>query len=597
MRLVRGLLDRGGDRELGRCLGLWVFALAAVACSAPAPSRVEHVDLVDWIEHAAVEAVGAGGTRPGTPLALESGEAVFLPAGTTTAMALFTPAEAELRLRAVVQRGGARLGVGIETDVDPATSLEIDPSREPRRFDLPASMPIRLVFEVTADEEDPGTAGVVLEKPSVWGTTGGLAAERGPAVSVSPPASSPPVIVYLIDTLRRDRLGCYGYPKPITPEIDAFAAGATLFERAVGQSSWTKASVASVFTGVWPPAHRAYGWTHRLPAELDTLAEILERGGYATAAFSTNPNIIPKMGFDQGFQEFRHVGRISAASLNELVFEWLGRLPEGRPPFLYVQPIDPHSAYNPPVEFLALHAPGIDPDRYRGEGGKAIWKWPPEAQPSLVALYDAEVAATDASFGALLDELERLDLYDQALIVLTSDHGEEFQEHGGWRHGNHLYGETLDVPLIVKFPGQTEGRRLDLPAQHIDILPTALAAAGLTVPAAVEGVDLGEGSLDLAGRRVYSHLDLRRSISHLTVIDGDWKFMQRRRPKGRDTFLFDLREDPLEQRNLAERFPVRTAAMLALLDARLAATSGAIAESVEIDVELEKSLRALGYLD
>jgi arylsulfatase A-like enzyme len=400
------------------------------------------------------------------------------------------------------------------------------------------------------------------------------------------------VVIYLIDTLRRDRLGCYGYEKPITPQIDAFAARATLYEDAVGQSSWTKASVASTFTGVWPPAHGAISWHQAVPERFDTLAELLERAGYATAAYSANPNIVPHFGFDQGFQSFTKHPKLLSAELNALAFEWLADIPEGQTFFLYMQPVDPHAGYNPPKEFLDRHAPGVDPWGWRG---KAKWKWPLKALPTLLLLYDAEIAANDDSFGALLDELERRGLYDSALIVLTSDHGEEFREHGGWRHGSHLYRETLDVPLVIKYPGQVEGRRVTGAAQHIDILPTVLEVAGIPVPDGLEGMSLVGAAASLPERRAYSHLRLGSKPAHLALIEGDWKLIQRLRGDQTDAFLYNLADDPGEQEDVAGSFPVRAAAMTALLEERLAQAT-VEAETVELDAELERDLRALGYL-
>ena len=216
------------------------------------------------------------------------------------------------------------------------------------------------------------------------------------------------------------------------------------------------------------------------------MAEVLAAEGYQTAAFSGNPNVVPAYGMDQGFDFFARRLKRTSEDFNAMTFEWLDQRDLERPFFLYVHTLDPHAPYQPPEEFREKFAPDAD----QMPSWQPSWKWPLEALPYLLDLYEAEIAYNDASFGVLLDALRERGLYDDTLIVVISDHGEEFKEHGRWRHGATLYAESLEVPMVIRLPGQTEGIRVSTPVQHIDVMPTLLEALGLVSPATVEGRSL-----------------------------------------------------------------------------------------------------------
>jgi arylsulfatase len=296
----------------------------------------------------------------------------------------------------------------------------------------------------------------------------------------SRPAPARNLIVYLVDTVRADHLGCYGYRLPTSPALDAFALEAVLFENAYAQSSWTKPAVASIFTGLRPWRHGANQRRQRLADEAVTLAEILAAAGYRTAGFITNPNVGGAFGFRQGFERY-HAEREeqSGESVRRAAFDWLeARGEDARPFFLYLHTVEPHSPYRDALdragEFGArLADPQIGLRRHLRALGDGSLRAAPETVSELVALYDAEVAAADTSFGALLDELGRRGLADETIIVFVSDHGEEFADHGGFEHSRTLYEEVLRVPLIVRAPGFAP-RRVAASAQHVDLLPTLL---------------------------------------------------------------------------------------------------------------------------
>ena len=500
----------------------------------------------------------------------------------------------------LVRIGELHDGQGIELALRPGGSSKSPPQEAATR------LPARVVIRARATDPSLAEGGLVLHSPRL--------SSSAPIVSTPPVAALEParrgrppnIIFYLIDTLRRDRLGAYGYPRPISPNLDALAESAVLFENAVGQSSWTRASIASMFTGMWPGAHGAIGRRDKLAPEAHTLAEALQTGGYHTTAFITNPNVERTFGFQQGFDDFIHVRRGTASNrVNERVFQWLDGYEGDKPFFLYIHTVDPHDPYLPPKEFRSRWAPDSEAfvEIIRAHTRRQTWEPTPEVLENLSALYDAEIAFNDHSFGALVASLRERGLYDDALILVVSDHGEEFYDHGRWTHGKGLFVETLNFPLIVKFPGQTEGRRARRPVQHVDLMPTLLAFSGISIPQAVEGESFADWArsegTDVPGVEppIFSHLHLDGPL-YLSVVDDGWKLIQRRVEAQRvQSMLFHLTEDPLEREDRLEEFPVRGALLAALLEAKLRRQDHALTtEEAVLDPELEESLRALGYL-
>ncbi len=427
---------------------------------------------------------------------------------------------------------------------------------------------------------------------------GGSPADRAPP-------RRPNVVLYVVDTVRADRLGVYGYDKPTSPRLDAFAEEGVVFENAWAQSSWTRPSVASMFTGLLPPAHRAVGRRSVLPEGAVTLAEILAANGYVGMGLVRNPNAGRSFGFAQGFTHFRAADPGRDGAMIDWVRLWLDdREDAGGPFFLFLLAADPHGPYNPLPEFTNRLDAGGAPDRYRTRRymrqlNRREVEPDPGTAEALSRLYDAEVAQNDHAFGVLLDELESRGLMDDTAVIHVSDHGEEFAEHGRWEHGKSLYEEALRVPFIMRLPGVAP-RRIEAPAQHIDLLPTLLAYMGIEAPA-TDGRDLlakrrrGSGPID-----VYVHLDLdgHRAAS---VIRGRYKLVLPQSPSQGDApMLFDLDADPGELENLAAERPDIVERMLALLAERNLADEVESAEEIEddqLDEDVRRRLRALGYVD
>jgi arylsulfatase A-like enzyme len=422
------------------------------------------------------------------------------------------------------------------------------------------------------------------------------------------PAARPNVILYLVDTLRADHLGCYGSSRGTSPHLDAFAGESALFEAATAQSSWTRPAVTSIFTGLYPRTHGVQQRLQKVPLALELLPELLRRDGYQTAGFVSSAVVTAQFGFGQGFDllDQREKERIEPTRpTSEWVYEqaagWLSRRDPRRPFFLFLHVLDPHMPYTPPEPFRRRLAAGVDPGAGSKERVVALRDGTMPSSPAdraeLAALYDAEIAAQDAAFGRLIRRLRELNLYDRVLLIFVADHGEEFLDHGGWEHGATLYQEQLHVPFLLKHPeGLGAGRRIAALVRQVDVLPTILDTLGSEAPPGIEGRSLvpllrGAGvsalpafaSLDLDGRRIESvELGGRKLIQTLA---------HDRLPE--QTELFDLAADPAERHDLADEDPVATRRLLALLERPRRAPE---IEQVPLDPELERQLRALGYL-
>jgi arylsulfatase A-like enzyme len=528
---------------------------------------------------------------------------MFMPFGSQVDYYLRAPPGAVLRsTRRRFVAGEGLLSVHLATDGATEQRLESVAGEGDLRIALPATPaePVRLSLVAVSTGSIGEGAGVVLEAPAVWA---GRSPEPTPAMPAAETSGGarPNVIVYLVDTLRADHLGCYGHPRDVSPRIDRFAAGATLFENARANAPWTLPAVASVMTGLWPPAHGVFEDSRRLAPEAVTLAEALSGAGYQTAAVVTNGFATGAYGLDQGFDEFTLIqdGRRESYRVHTAAAAWLDSRDPDRPFFLYLHTIDPHKPYLPGEEQRRRLAPGADGMWRQIVANPRKQRWEPTDSnvAQLRALYDAEIAENDASFGDTLDALEAAGLYDDALIVFLSDHGEEFYEHHAWTHASDLFREVLNVPLIVKLPGQRQGRRVADLAQQIDLMPTLLTYLGIDGPA-TQGrllpAALGPGWT--GARRVFSHTR-RKNQTTASVIEGDWKFIRRSDAKGVTSRLYNWRDDPNERSNQAAERPVLAGLLAVALQKRLAdSVPPGVAEAAPDQAVLD-NLRALGYID
>jgi len=420
------------------------------------------------------------------------------------------------------------------------------------------------------------------------------------------------VILYMIDTLRADHLGCYGYRRPTSPRIDAFGREGVIFDHAVAQSSWTRPSAASILTGHYPAAHGATTLRRGLRPEVATLAEILQGRGYRTGAFVTNVNVAPQWGFQRGFELYRYLPEdeksatvhVGADVVNTHAFEWLAAT--GEPFFLYLHVTDPHLPYAPPDpwrERLADRTVAVDSTRV--DDLIAAFR-ERQVQPTedevraLAARYDGEIAFVDESFGQLLDELRRRGLYDRTAIVLIADHGEEFGDHGGFEHGRTLYEEIVHVPFIARLPGASAaGTRVATTVQQVDVLATLLDYLAIPVPAGLAGRSLVPALAGhaLAPADALAETSLSRPTAE-AVITGTWKVIRKEMAGPQQAEVYDFGVDPKERDNRARDKTV----LLGYARQALVAAVGnipAIQPQGEpaVDPAIMERLRALGYTE
>jgi len=388
-----------------------------------------------------------------------------------------------------------------------------------------------------------------------------------PILVAAAAAPKPNVFVIVLDTARADVFSTFNDRVPIGARLDALARDAIVFDDLHAPSSWTRASVATLITGLPPTRHQVFDRLHLLSPRLPTLQSHLRSNGYVTLAWSTNPNILPIWGFARDFDEFADVGvpdwKRNKADASR-VFERVRASVEANrseAAFYYLHFMDPHHPYLPPAEDLR-EVQGLS--RTRPEifpapllSGKRIAKARGEYERYL-----AEIRDFDAQIGSFFDFLKDVGLYEDSLILLVSDHGEEFLEHGGRYHGRNLYEESLRVPGFLKLPGNARaGTRIARPVGLVDLLPTITARLGLPAPPGVEGSDvLDSDPAELPGVAELV-LDDRRLAA---VNHRGWKLIVDYQGGGVE--LYDLVDDPGEQRNLADEQPEKVSELRVLLD-------------------------------
>ena len=299
------------------------------------------------------------------------------------------------------------------------------------------------------------------------------------------------VILISLDTLRADHLSCYGYHRPTSPAIDSLAADSTLFAQTLSASNWTLPAHASLLTSTDPPHHGVRAADDKLPSSLLTLAEVLSQNGFFCGAITGGGFLSPLYGFARGFDFYNEAeGAVDYENSAELVCRAAERWLEDNKDkdfFLFLHTYQIHSPYDSPAAYRqAFLSSGADLEvlnieRYLGGKGGVFRPLSEKERENIIALYDAEIKYTDeALVGELIKWLQEKGLYDRLTIVLTSDHGEEFYEHGAWVHGAHLYQESIRVPLIIKFPeGKFKGKRVEPIVRLIDVAPTILEALGI----------------------------------------------------------------------------------------------------------------------
>jgi arylsulfatase A-like enzyme len=464
-------------------------------------------------------------------------------------------------------------------------------------------------------------------------------------------APGPNVVFILVDTLRADALGCYGYGRPTSPHIDRLAAQGVRFENVIASSSWTIPTVASLFTGVYPGVHHVTNYESVLSNEFITLAEAFKAAGYYTSARISNIFVNEAHGYLQGFDDAhivqnlfkqlffsellaqahvtRHYDFAPGDELSDSAVRWF-RLNRSRPFFLYLHYYDPHFPYDPPEPYAMRW---VDPAMarrypYHSFVGPSLWnivseyklglRRKPEEIAYNRAVYDGEIRYVDDQIGRVLSLLEATGLDRNTILVFTADHGEQFFEHGERLHSKSLYNEEIHVPLIIRAPGYPP-RVVKRRVRALDLYPTLLEMAdlprrwkemdeagrinsqvmGLSVVSLMRGGDLPAAFQDEA----FSSLDID-NVKKEAFFEGPWKLIENisrgdslpRPPRE----LYRIQDDPRERHDLTSS----EAPVLDQLVRRHAAESRAMAlrapgpaQRKGLSPDEIRKLKALGYLN
>lgn len=441
------------------------------------------------------------------------------------------------------------------------------------------------------------------------------------------------VLLISVDSLRADRLGVYGSGRETSPNLDRLARAGVLFERAISPTSWTLPSHVTLLSGLLPHHHGTIAKTDAIASEVALLQESFARAGYETMGLYSGPFLHPFFGFARGFASYRScesrpsddpaAGMLRShrdhtnAAVRDTFVRWLEGRTE-RPFFAFVHMWDVHFDYIAPEPWGSMFDPGYA-GALDGRGIATRKGFPRDASPRdvahLLALYDGEVRYTDETIGQMLAALERAGVLDDTLVVVTSDHGEEFREHGGQTHHRTVYTESVHVPLLFwAAAGLPQGLRVPTFVSLADVAPTILELVGLPALAGIDGRSLAPA---LSG----ATLPAQPVLSALFLPDEAWRRTLAIRSgdeshvlwKKRDAWLrFDVARDPGELRPGAssvagraalERYDAEVMALLATREqaaaaaAASAATAGAAAAPDRtLPSDVEARLRELGYL-
>jgi len=421
-----------------------------------------------------------------------------------------------------------------------------------------------------------------------------------------------PIIIVDLDTLRADHLGCYGYDQPTSPHLDRFAAEAAHFRWAFAQGPATPPSQASILTGLYPTTHGRIHNKDKVAEGVTTLAEALRGAGYATAAFVDGGLMAAGFGLEQGFDLYDdEAGRLR--TIGPKAERWLENDAPDGPFLLLVHTYDVHSPYeDTPEPFRSMFLGGLEmpSPEFRANVTGTISKvfdtrhqddplhLTPEEIAYAVALYDGGIRHVDDWFGGFVDFLKERGLYDRSIVVVISDHGEEFQEHGSFLHDK-LYATVTRVPMLVRFPGGHYRGPQEAVVETIDLVPTLLEQVGVPIPEPMHGRSLLPL---LRGERVRPELAVSESPNwgrRVAVADAELRLLTAREKENPEVELYRYRDDPLEQREMRAEAPEHAERMLRAVEGwetlvELDAFEGGEVE--ELDEETLEQLRALGYL-
>ena len=403
---------------------------------------------------------------------------------------------------------------------------------------------------------------------------GGATVWAEPRIVVQAPVPAPlperafdHIFVWMVDTLRADKVHVFNPKTRVeTPNYDAFAAEATRFAWAQVPGTWSLPSHSSILTGVYPSVHGATAHKARLDPQVPFIAELMKKGGYRTGLFSSNGYVSSKWGFDRGWDETRNFIRENLPNGAEYLWRtartWVDAPGnKAKPNFLYLATVEPHVIYNPKKEFLAHYwkKPYGGPIKPAQSGVQLGYiksgklKVDATDKAYLEALHDAEITQSDAAFAGFIRDLKARKIYDSSVVVVISDHGDEFWEHGDVGHAQGVYQELVHIPLIIRAPGVLPaGRVVDVDVEAMDLFPTVLDLAGLPIPPNTQGSSLLPIVQDEIAHSpqvsLTQNLGITRGIKlgRYRLVHGGANKLE----------IYDERDDPREQTDLAGDHPI-----------------------------------------
>lgn len=434
-----------------------------------------------------------------------------------------------------------------------------------------------------------------------------------------------PIIWLVVDALRPDHLGCYGYERDTSPAIDALATNGLIFTRFFANAPWTRAATASMLSGMLPSKHSVQCDWHKLPDSITSVAESLKKAGYFTLAVVGNGNASSAFGLNQGFDVFedtttRWKGLPRAEQVFEVGLDLLQRYRQKKPIFLFLFVVDPHDPYKPKKPYDEMFLPG-----YKGEVVTSPrWEYnnnyPEPVRKKTIALYDGLIRYTDDQISDFMANLKKLGMFDQTSIFITSDHGEAFGEHGVYKHSYHLYETHIRIPLIVHAPWLREKARVCTTMfQQLDLYPTFCDLAGVETPPDVQGVSIlqvlkNKDKLPVPRYMVseYNCYGIQRSAIRTPIYkliyqqpaDREMFVKHVKLTKllpsvsfDRETFLlYHLADDPYERKDIWSSHGQKEGTkLLRVLKEEI--SQGRQAEKIKaLDPQLVEELRSLGYV-
>lgn len=426
-------------------------------------------------------------------------------------------------------------------------------------------------------------------------------------------SKKPNIILVTLDTTRADHLSCYGYHRTTTPNIDRIAKNSVLYLNAISPSSWTLPAHASLFTGKFPSSHGAMydpdGPVHLadgiqlsagkanllkkfrargISENEQTLAEILKHQGYETGAVVSGPWMKKIFGLGKGFNyyddnEISTLNGKLARQVTQSALDWIETL-DKKKFFLFLNYFDPHIPYMAPEGYMEHYLPPNIDFSHRNP-----------TDEELIALYDAEILYMDHYFGKLVNQLKKLKIYENSLIIITADHGELFGEHGKYRHGKTLYQEEIHIPLIIKWPGnEIQPSEAHERIQLNDIFAIILDHLGLPIPGGTQAGPPPQIAHPVISE-TYPLEEISNEGHYSALFNDNYKFIWN--SKG-NHLLFNIKEDPKEEKNLADLLINIKNQQAAYLKSYLKTLPkpGKIHSRIQLDENTKHALKSLGYL-